>query len=78
MKSGITLPLCTMPYLADIHQVVNEAVLFPVDAVDLPRELILPLALVVLIHCFLHLQHATVVNAHAHMSTFIHQRKVQN
>lgn len=41
--------------LAHIHQIIYEAILFPVDAVYLPGELILAPALVLLVYCLLHL-----------------------
>ncbi len=41
--------------LSLVHEVVNEAVLLPVDAVDLPRQLVLSPPLVLLVHGLLHL-----------------------
>jgi hypothetical protein len=41
--------------LALVHEVVDEAVLLPVEAVDLPRRLVLALPLVLLVDRVLHL-----------------------
>lgn len=42
-------------YLSAVHEVEEEAVLLPMDAVDLPGQLILPPTLMLLIHRLLHL-----------------------
>ena len=44
--------------LSAVHKVEDEAVLLPVDAIDLPRQLILASPLMLLIHCLLHLHRA--------------------
>lgn len=43
-------------YLSAVHEIEEEAVLLPVDAVDLPGQLILSTTLMLLIHCLLHLK----------------------
>lgn len=42
-------------YFALVHQVVDEAIFLPVDAMDLPGQLTLALAFVFLIDSFFHL-----------------------
>jgi len=43
-------------YLSAVHEVEEEAVLLPVNAVDLPGQLILSTTLMLLIHRLLHLK----------------------
>lgn len=51
-KRAHQLPGHDLPH---VHEVIDEAVLLPVDAMDLPRELALALAFVLLIHSLFHL-----------------------
>jgi hypothetical protein len=46
------LPLHDFPH---VHEVVDEAILLPVNPVDFPIELALPLPLMLLVYSFLHL-----------------------